>query len=212
MRLVYAWTQRDPSPPATNPMKALHLFRGLMQHPAPSETRCFFFRVLRRGPDVRSADAALRHTCQLLPRQHDSPQRKPGWPHHALAPHLCLTPPPIHWRPVGMEQTVRELFFYSSTHLITLTSGTPSTDFLLLRRTQLITHTQTRSQHGGIGMWGGTLFPFPFTQGIYLFSCWWKFLETSLNMTCVFFIFTWIYFSVEKWHAHICFRPPFFRL
>lgn len=54
-------------------------------------------RFLRRRSDVRSANAALRHARQLLPRQHDAAQRQPGRPHHPLAHRLTQrtdwTPP-----------------------------------------------------------------------------------------------------------------------
>lgn len=84
-------------------------------------------RFLWRGPDVRPADAALRHARQLLPWQHDSTQGQPGRSHHALAPFLTPlaqpTPPPsphpLDWlnnppiqAPDGMEETQIQLFFY----------------------------------------------------------------------------------------------------
>lgn len=54
-------------------------------------------RFLRRGPDVRSEDAALRHARQLLPGQHDPAQRQPGRPHHPLAPPTISGHPlPLH--------------------------------------------------------------------------------------------------------------------
>ena len=53
--------------------------------------RTFPRRLLRCGPDVRPAHAALWHPCQLLPRKHDSTQGQPGRPHHTLA----YTPHPM---------------------------------------------------------------------------------------------------------------------
>lgn len=79
-------------------------------------------RFLRRRPDVRSADAALRHPRQLLPGQHDSAQGQPGGPHHALAPshlrHSHSFPDHLaHWTehppiqaPGGMEETETSYF------------------------------------------------------------------------------------------------------
>lgn len=69
-------------------------------------------RVLRCRPDVRSADAALRHTRQLLSWQHDPAQGQPGRPHHALAPTLDTPTPPPSPHPLDWVDT------YPSTRLM----------------------------------------------------------------------------------------------
>lgn len=43
-------------------------------------------RFFRCRPDVCSADTALWHARQLLPRQHDPTQGQPGRPHNPVAP------------------------------------------------------------------------------------------------------------------------------
>ena len=79
-------------------------------------------RFLRRRPDIRSADTALRHPRQLLPGQHDSPQGQPSGPHHTLAPSTTTSdkatpPPPRHpldWVRVHPEET--ETTYFSIPH------------------------------------------------------------------------------------------------
>lgn len=91
-------------------------------------------RFLWRRPDVRSADAALRHPRQLLPRQHDSTQGQPGRSHHSLArshvTHTALasspiTSPPLYWTLTHPNTwwnrgDVDQVFFYSWTPLVGL--------------------------------------------------------------------------------------------
>lgn len=98
-----------------------------------SQQLCVSFRLLRRRPDVRPEDTALRHTRQLLPRQYDPAQGQPGGPHHPLAhPALWHTlpsdPTPPSPQPLGLTEhhpctrwdggDRDQLFFYRWTLLV----------------------------------------------------------------------------------------------